>query len=343
MHETGHNLGFGHSNENSMIRGDTSGSMGSSLVRVGGPLQCWNGHKYSMGGWLWDHFRQTDQATDPTPWLGHLVAFTDHQNSNLQPVDSTLLRVVLPDAMDLFLLYNKAKSFNVGTREKMNLVTVAQADVEDPRNSKMLAGLNAGQSFSIGGLTVTVCAIVEDEETDLDYAIVNVFRNELSSTCDEYRTVILTAFPSSSPSLAPSGMPSPAPSSAPSKRPFSAPGIQVPLFTFNSPSRRPSPTTSKSPSSDPDTLAPSVSKVQSSWPLSIPSVGVAMEDTEQCTVLGGTCNGSEECCDSNSCYIPLRPFEWDGAKKCCLVAKAACTTNSNCCSGRCRSSISQCF
>jgi riboflavin synthase alpha subunit len=46
----------------------------------------------------------------------------------------------------------------------------------------MLAGLNVGQSISIGGLTVTVCAIMEDEETDLDYAIVNVFRNELSST-----------------------------------------------------------------------------------------------------------------------------------------------------------------
>jgi predicted acyltransferase len=66
MHETGHNLGFGHSSEN-MIRGDKSGSMGSSLFRVWNCLQCWNGHKYSMGGWLWDHFPVDRSATDPTP------------------------------------------------------------------------------------------------------------------------------------------------------------------------------------------------------------------------------------------------------------------------------------
>jgi hypothetical protein len=34
MHETGHNLGFGHSSENNMIRGDKSGSMGSSLFAL---------------------------------------------------------------------------------------------------------------------------------------------------------------------------------------------------------------------------------------------------------------------------------------------------------------------
>jgi hypothetical protein len=57
--------------------------------------------------------------------------------------------------------------------------------------------------------------IVEDEETDLDYATVNVFRNELScSTCDEYGRIRLTPFPFSSPILAPSPIPSPSPSSA---------------------------------------------------------------------------------------------------------------------------------
>jgi hypothetical protein len=340
-----------------MIRGDTSGSMGSSLFRVGGPLQCWNGHKYSMGGWLWDHFRQADLATDPSPWLGRLVAFTDHQSSKLQPTDSTLLRVVLPVAMDLYLVYNKAKSFNIGTREKANLVTVVQPDVVDPRSSKILAGLSVGQSFSVGGLTVTVCVIIEDEETDLDYVIVNVFKNELSSTCDEYKTGSLTLFPSSSPSLAPSAMPSAipstkpsampsrTPSSAPSKKLVSAPGHPAPTI-INSPSRRPSPSPSERPASDPGTLAPTVSKVQTSRPFVNPFTGAEMDDMQnmkQCTVLGSTCNKSEECCNSNSCYIPLRRFAWDGDKKCCLVADTACATNSDCCSGRCRSSVNQCF
>ena len=344
MHETGHNLGFGHSSENNMIRGDKSGSMGNSLFRVGGPLQCWNGHKYSMGGWLWDRFRQADLANDSTPWLGRIVAFTDHQSSNLQPVDSTLLRVVLPGAMDLYLVYNKAKSFNIGTREKPNLVTVVQADLGDSRDSAMLAGLNAGQSFSAGGVTVTVCMIIEDEETDLDYAIVNVFRNELSSTCDEYKHVLPTPFPSTTPSQVPSAMPSSAPLPAPSKRPVSAPGIQVP-FIINSPSRRPrpSPSPSKTPASDPETLAPTASKAKTSQPSEISIAGAEMQGMEQCTALGSTCNASEECCDSNSCYIPLRPFAWDGDKKCCQVANTFCMTNSECCNGRCRSSINQCF
>jgi hypothetical protein len=328
MHEVGHNLGFGHSNENNTIRQDRSGSMGNSLISVGGPQQCWNGHKYSMGGWLWDRFRQADLATDPTPWLGRLVAFTDHKNSNLQPADSTLLRVVLPGEMDLYLVYNKAKSFNLGTREKPNLVTVVQADVKSSPDSNLLTGLNAGQSFSIEGLTVTVCAIIEDEETDLDYAIVNVFRNELSSTCDEYERMILTPFPSSSPTLAPSPMPSPTPSSAPSERPVSAPGAQTPTIGNGTP-------------------APTAGKVWLPWPPKNPFTGVVMQDIqqdiEQCKALGSTCNNFEVCCDSNPCYTPLRPFDWYGDKKCCLVANTACTTNSDCCSGRCRSRVSQCF
>jgi hypothetical protein len=367
MHETGHNLGFGHSSENNMIRGDKSGSMGNSLFRIGGPLQCWNGHKYSMGGWLWDRFRQADLTNDPTPWLGRIVAFADHKSSNLQPIDSTLLRVVLPGAMDLYLVYNKAKSFNIGTREKPNLVTVVQADLGDSRDSAMLAGLNVGQSFSAGGLTVTVCVIIEDEETDLDYAIVNVFRNELSSTCNEYKAVLPTPFPSSTPSLAPSEMPSAAPSSAPSEWPVSAPVIQVPFiidspsrrrptpspskspvadqvpFIINAPSRRPLPSPSKSPATDPDTLAPTVSEVQSSRPSEISFAGAEMQGMEQCTALGSKCNTSEECCDSNSCFIPLRRFAWDGDKKCCQVANTACMANSDCCNGRCRSRNSQCF
>jgi hypothetical protein len=51
-----------------MIRGDKSGSMGSSLFRLEA-LQCWNGHKYSMEDGFGITFLPIP-ATDPTPWLG---------------------------------------------------------------------------------------------------------------------------------------------------------------------------------------------------------------------------------------------------------------------------------
>jgi hypothetical protein len=60
-----HNLGFGHSSENNMIRGDKSGSMGSSLFRWR-QLQCWNGHKYSME----DGFGITFLPTSDRPYPG---------------------------------------------------------------------------------------------------------------------------------------------------------------------------------------------------------------------------------------------------------------------------------
>jgi hypothetical protein len=84
--------------------------------------------------------------------------------------------------MDLLLCTTKPR-VSIRNAKKPNLVTVVQADMGISRIH------NAGRIECWldldRGLTVTVCAIMEDEETDLDYAIVNVFRNELSSTCDD--------------------------------------------------------------------------------------------------------------------------------------------------------------
>jgi hypothetical protein len=97
-----------------------------------------------MGGWLWDHFhcRRSDR---PYPWLGRLVAFTDHRSSNLQPVDSTLLRVVL--WCDGFIVVYTKPRVSIRNAKKPNLVTVVQA--MGFCESTMLAGLNVGQSISI--------------------------------------------------------------------------------------------------------------------------------------------------------------------------------------------------
>jgi hypothetical protein len=303
MHEAGHNLGFGHSDENGVIREDKSGSMGRSIIRVGGPQQCFNGQKYFMGGWLWDRFREADMRTDPTPWLGRLVAFTDHQNSQLQPADTTLLRVVIPDGMDLFVLYNKAKSFNNGVREKANQVTIVQTSVESSVVSEMLAGLNVGESFSIQGLTVTVCTAVEDKMTDIDYVVVNVYKTSQSSTCDEYAPI---------PTKAPSPKPSPAPTNVP------VAGIGTPAPTIK---------TVQSPNP---------------WPHPFngffPGTGM-----DQCTAQGDGCDGTDECCGMQICRIPRGSFGPEGDKKCCLSVFFTCTKNSECCNGRCRSPYGRCL
>jgi hypothetical protein len=345
MHEAGHNLGFGHSDENGVIREDKSGSMGRSIIRVGGPQQCFNGQKYFMGGWLWDRFREADMRTDPTPWLGRLVAFTDHQNSQLQPADTTLLRVVIPDGMDLFVLYNKAKSFNNGVREKANQVTIVQTSVESSVVSEMLAGLNVGESFSIQGLTVTVCTAVEDKMTDIDYVVVNVYKTSQSSTCDEYAP-IPTKAPSPKPSPAPTKIPvAPIPTKAPSPKPSPAPTkIPVAPIPTKAPSPKPSPAPTNVPVAGIGTPAPTIKTVQSPNPWPHPFNGFFPgTGMDQCTAQGDGCDGTDECCGMQICRIPRGSFGPEGDKKCCLSVFFTCTKNSECCNGRCRSPYGRCL
>jgi hypothetical protein len=51
MHELDHLMDFGHSNEGDSICQDKLGVLGSSIVMIGSPNYCLNGHKLALSGW----------------------------------------------------------------------------------------------------------------------------------------------------------------------------------------------------------------------------------------------------------------------------------------------------
>ncbi len=78
MHELGHLMDFGHSNEENTIREDKSGALGRSVGQIGGPNYCLNGHKYALSGWMDERKKVVStSSTDRGVYVGRLVAFVD--------------------------------------------------------------------------------------------------------------------------------------------------------------------------------------------------------------------------------------------------------------------------
>jgi hypothetical protein len=71
--------------------------------------------------------------------------------------DKTLLEISTGTGTpNAFVVYNRKKSFNDGTREKGDLVTVVQQSATRDIESEMLGGLDAGQSITIPGTSIVV-------------------------------------------------------------------------------------------------------------------------------------------------------------------------------------------
>jgi hypothetical protein len=137
------------------------------------------------------------------------------------------------------------------------------------------------------GLTATVCAIMETKRQILIMPS-SMCSKTSYSTCDEYKTVLPTPFPSNTPHLN-SAMPSSHCHLVSSGTVISS--FQAPISAPNSGLLHHHPValafaiSFQSPVADPDTLGPAVGEVQSSWP-SIPFAFTEMQGTEQCTALG---------------------------------------------------------
>jgi hypothetical protein len=186
MHELGHLMGFGHSNENG-IREDKSGALGRSIAQIGGPNYCLNGHKFALSGWMDDRKKViSPSTTGKVGYAGRLVAFVDKNVGALVDTDKTLLEIDTgANVQNVFVLYNRKKSFNNGTMEKGDQVTVVQRSATVENESEMLSGLVAGQNITIPGtsIVVEVCALIS--EATFDFAKVSVHDTSLgqSSTC----------------------------------------------------------------------------------------------------------------------------------------------------------------
>jgi hypothetical protein len=135
MHELGHLMGFGHSNEDNTIRQDISGALGYSVGQVGVPTtasmdrstHCRAGRGRG-GQHVIDRIR------------GSAGCLVDMKVDELLNDDMTLLEISTGNLNALFC--TTGKSFD-GTREKADQVTVVQQSATRDIESEMLGGLDA--------------------------------------------------------------------------------------------------------------------------------------------------------------------------------------------------------
>jgi hypothetical protein len=190
-HEMGHMQGYGHANRNGEETGDRSSMMGRSLVAYGGPRYCFDGHKYSLSGWMNDRKIVISQQA----YYGRLVAFVDKLDITSSS-DKTLLQLTgAPYGVpDVFVLYNRKKDFNDGVRENGDLVTVTQQDARDSLQSNHLSALSSGQRYTIPRTTLSIHVCSFGTGQSVDYAWVSVYdtRRGQSSQCSS-RVAVTTS------------------------------------------------------------------------------------------------------------------------------------------------------
>jgi hypothetical protein len=156
--------------------------MGTSTKVYGGPRFCFNGQKYALSGWM----ASTTQVIDVSQGAvtTNLVAFTDRTATG----EITLLRIPSATGADVHLVYNRQKSFNDGTREGGNLVTLTQTIPTVPTESNRLAMLDSDQEYGIPntGIVVRVCS--KGSSSGQDYATVSIFdtSREQGSACPSH-------------------------------------------------------------------------------------------------------------------------------------------------------------
>jgi hypothetical protein len=117
---------------------------------------------------------------------GRLVAFTDRglMGSNSYG-DSTLLRIPFASGADVYLIYNRKKSFNDGVREGGDMLMISQTIPNDPIESNRLAMLNPEQQYTIPGSSIVVRACRKTSSGGADRIVVSVFDTSRgqASTC----------------------------------------------------------------------------------------------------------------------------------------------------------------
>ncbi|GKY91558.1 hypothetical protein MPSEU_000127700 [Mayamaea pseudoterrestris] len=169
MHELGHNLGLLHSNEVTELYGDLTGYMGAGYKSTNWPRKAFN----AFNQWELQWYESRTLILEPLangPTLFNLAAFTDFD------LASKTDYVIINIQDTYFLNYNRAKSFNIDTEEKRNMVTVTEPS---DAGTNCLVGLMAGQRYEIeipsgGSLIIEVCGMVFGNVASPDIAVVSV-------------------------------------------------------------------------------------------------------------------------------------------------------------------------
>eukprot|EP00557_Chaetoceros_sp_GSL56_P002202 CAMPEP_0176500276 /NCGR_PEP_ID=MMETSP0200_2-20121128/13434_1 /TAXON_ID=947934 /ORGANISM="Chaetoceros sp., Strain GSL56" /LENGTH=640 /DNA_ID=CAMNT_0017898871 /DNA_START=1953 /DNA_END=3875 /DNA_ORIENTATION=+ len=166
MHEIGHNLNLGHSNEIGAYQ-DQSGMMGFSYFENSSPRMCFNAAKLWQLGWN-SNRHKTVSASDPF-YIGNLAGFTDNPDVDGPPM---IIKLDAPSTQDYFINFNVRASFNSGTREGGDQVLVVQAgDGIGYSESELKAKLGSGSSYKISnfdnGMDLTVEVVSINTQTRL--------------------------------------------------------------------------------------------------------------------------------------------------------------------------------
>jgi Gametolysin peptidase M11 len=152
MHEIGHTVGLLHSGKSETENweySDTTGYMGFSILASSTPHKCFNGFNHWQLGW----YPGRRRTLEIKPAVIRLAAFADYPRA--APNEPVLVRF----ANNLFLQYNRAKSFNSETPMFPDRVTVTRMRLDG--RSENMAGLAMGESFTTeANTTIKACSSV---------------------------------------------------------------------------------------------------------------------------------------------------------------------------------------
>ena len=156
MHEIGHSLNLGHSNENRATYEDGSGVMGASYKSSDRPRMCFNAAKSWQTGWYKDKEVTIGDTEILECFNGTLHGIVDYDKA------TTVLLKITGRKNDIYINFNSQKGFNQGTQEGGNQV-LAVIRVKGERDSfavsNLQAKLSAGDSFSFEKYVLSVEAI----------------------------------------------------------------------------------------------------------------------------------------------------------------------------------------
>ena len=155
MHELGHCINLGHSNEDGKPYEDETGTMGASYPNKNGPRRCFNAAKSWQTGWYKDKSVTINSNNGAAKCFNGIL----HGIADYPIATTVLLKVQSRSGNDYYINFNAKKGINTGTQEGGNMVTVVRRPrgVRDSYSeSELVAKLGAGESYSFTGYTVTV-------------------------------------------------------------------------------------------------------------------------------------------------------------------------------------------
>jgi hypothetical protein len=277
MHELAHNIGVRHSkaafsfaplsyassssnpeddDDDDDEYGDSTGYMGRSEPVAWVPRKCYNAAQHWALGWYEPHLRLSlaeptaTTTTSDAPVLPiriTVAAFVDYAKISVDDDTSMVVLVQLNDS-SVYLQFNRAKDYNIGTDMLQDQVVIVQDEEE---NTLLLAGLDMDndvytvQTDNVS-VQVRVCEIViaADDPSAIDYAVIVVGNGALcDDSSPEYESLAppppldddqaagVDESVASPYEVAPTGVPTVAPTGVPTLVPTTVITTQAPSLT----------------------------------------------------------------------------------------------------------------